>query len=123
MTEARRGQLVPGEVLRVPRHPVPEVPRVTRLHGLPDESPQPERNIADQEVTQSQPRHQPPSEDVHLVAEEHEVHLHEDEDDLEAGPEDVENLPAGDEVVAVEADSEQSSHLDTDVDNPADTEH
>ena len=51
------------------------------------------------------------------------MHLHEDEDDLEAGPEDVEDLPAGDEVVTVEADSEQSPHLDADVDNPADTKH
>ena len=51
VTETRR-----GEVVRVPGQPLPEVsevPRVTGLLGLPDESPQPERNIADQEVTQS----------------------------------------------------------------------
>ena len=125
---ARAGRVVtrPGEVLRLPRQPVrevSEVPLIAGLQGLLDESPQPERNIADQEVTQTQSRHQLPPEEAHLVAEEHEVHLHEDEDDLETWSEDVENLPAGDEVVAVEADSEQPSHLDTDVDDAADAKH
>ena len=57
------------------------------------------------------------------MVQEDEVHLHEDEDDLQARTEDVENLPTGDEIVAVESEGKESSHLNTNIDNSADTEH
>ena len=72
---------------------------------------------------QAQAADQLPPEHVHFVVEENEMHLHEDEDDLQTGPEDVEHIPAGDELVAVETKSKQAAHLNTNVNDRPDSEH
>ena len=64
------------------------------------------------------------AEECCLVAgEEEEVHLQEDEQQLEAGPHHARHLPARHEAAAAEAEGEEAAHLDTHVDDGADTEH
>ena len=58
-----------------------------------------------------------------MAGEEEEVHLQEDEEKLEAGPQHARQLPAGHQAAAAQAEGEQAAHLDAHVDDGPDTEH
>ena len=51
------------------------------------------------------------------------MHLHEDEDNLETWSEDVEYFSTGDELVGVEANCKQSSHLNANINDCSDTKY
>ena len=57
------------------------------------------------------------------MVQEDEMHLHEDEDDLQTRPKDVEHIPAGDQLVAVKTKSKQAAHLNTNINDGADSKH